>query len=172
MSVKKCKECGNQVSTKAKKCPHCGAKAPKRTSVLVWILAGVVGLLFYMSGQGHFEGSRVKAETSLSPEKIAAIKMEAKRRAQESFEMDQIYDAKKAVRNSLKDSGSAQFKSVFFNQTKKGGAVVCGQINSKNSFGAFTGFQRFISDGKTTFIEEKASNIAHIWTEVCLPDKA
>lgn len=37
MAVKKCKECGEKVSTTAKKCPHCGAKPPKKSSPLLWI---------------------------------------------------------------------------------------------------------------------------------------
>lgn len=36
MAVVKCKECGGQVSTKAAACPGCGAKMPKRTSVVTW----------------------------------------------------------------------------------------------------------------------------------------
>lgn len=39
MTIKKCKECGNDVSTKAESCPHCGAKQ-KRTSI------GCVGAIF------------------------------------------------------------------------------------------------------------------------------
>jgi len=39
MAVKKCKECGGQVSTSAKTCPHCGANQKK---------VGVVGWLFVL----------------------------------------------------------------------------------------------------------------------------
>lgn len=49
MALVKCKECGEQVSTKAKNCPKCGAKAPKSTSIVTWlvlilIVAGVYGV--------------------------------------------------------------------------------------------------------------------------------
>lgn len=170
MAVKKCKECGSQVSTKAKKCPQCGAKAPKRTSLLVWMLIGVIGLVFYMVGQGKLETPPSKTGPSLSAEQQAEIEEEAERRAQASHESDLIYKAKKTVAASLKDSGSAQFRDVFFSETEKGGSVVCGQINSKNSLGAYTGFQRFISNGQTTFIEENDSNIGDTWAQVCLSD--
>ncbi|WP_412514572.1 MULTISPECIES: zinc-ribbon domain-containing protein [Shewanella] len=30
MALVKCKECGEEVSTKAKTCPKCGAKAPTK----------------------------------------------------------------------------------------------------------------------------------------------
>lgn len=42
MALVKCKECGSDVSTKAKTCPKCGAKAPKKTSLFTWIVTGFV----------------------------------------------------------------------------------------------------------------------------------
>ena len=33
MAMKKCKECGDKLSTKAKTCPHCGAPIPRSTEV-------------------------------------------------------------------------------------------------------------------------------------------
>lgn len=39
MAVGKCKECGGQVSSSAKACPHCGAKVPKKVGVLGWLFA-------------------------------------------------------------------------------------------------------------------------------------
>jgi len=37
MAVGKCKECGGQVASSAKACPHCGAKVPKKVGVLGWL---------------------------------------------------------------------------------------------------------------------------------------
>lgn len=36
MALVKCKECGNQVSTKAESCPSCGMKLPKKIGLLGW----------------------------------------------------------------------------------------------------------------------------------------
>lgn len=173
MALKKCKECGNKVSTKAKNCPQCGAKAPKQTSLLTWVFTGLIGYVFLMAGQGKLETSPARtAPVEIPPGKQQSeIESEAKMRAQRSFEIETIYYAKKAVVKLLKDPDSAKFKDVFFNETKKGGAVACGQINSKNSFGAYTRFQRFISNSKTTYLEEKTKNFVDIWVEVCLPEK-
>jgi len=41
MATRKCKDCGNQVSTRAKQCPHCGAPVKKKSGCL-----GVIVLLF------------------------------------------------------------------------------------------------------------------------------
>jgi zinc-ribbon domain len=38
MALVKCKECGEQVSTGAKSCPKCGAKPPKKTSIVTWTI--------------------------------------------------------------------------------------------------------------------------------------
>ncbi|AVS91419.1 hypothetical protein C8246_05925 [Paracidovorax avenae] len=43
---------------------------------------------------------------------------------------------------SLKDPNSAQFRDIKY-KPNKGGWTMCGEVNAKNSFGAFTGFQRF-----------------------------
>jgi len=171
MTLAKCKECGEKVSTKAKSCPQCGAKAPKRTPKLVWVFLALIGYLFYLGGQGNLPSSRPIASPPLSVKEQSEIESEAKIRAQKNFETETIYYAKKAVTQLLKDPESAKFKEVFFNETQKGGAVACGQVNSKNSLGAYTGFQRFISNSKTTYLEEKSSNFVDIWVEVCLPDR-
>jgi hypothetical protein len=41
MATRKCKDCGNQVSTRAKQCPHCGAPVKRKSGCL-----GVIVLLF------------------------------------------------------------------------------------------------------------------------------
>lgn len=53
MALKKCKECGNDVSTKATACPKCGAVLKKKTgclgyigaAFLIFIVLGVIGSL-------------------------------------------------------------------------------------------------------------------------------
>lgn len=178
MALKKCEECGNEVSTKAKKCPNCGAKAPKRTSILTWSVLVIIIFVAYSSWQT--KSNMLPKERKARKEMVAAkttakeqteIKKEAAIRTQKNFEREIIYSAKKKVASSLKAPDSANFKDVFFNETNKGGAVACGQVNSKNSFGAYTGFQRFISNGKTVLLEEKIKNMGFTWAEVCLPDK-
>jgi hypothetical protein len=47
MALVKCKECGEQVSTEATTCPKCGAKAPKKKSLLTWIILIFIVLVVY-----------------------------------------------------------------------------------------------------------------------------
>jgi len=67
----------------------------------------------------------------------------------------------------MKDPDSTKFQNVFSNETEKGGAVVCGNYDSKNSFGAYGGWKSFILNGKTTFLEEIDKNIADVWDNAC-----
>lgn len=41
MAMINCKECGKEISTEAKACPHCGAKVP-RTKWWLWIPLGLI----------------------------------------------------------------------------------------------------------------------------------
>ncbi len=54
MALKKCKECGKEVSTKAESCPNCGAVLKRKTSgcagclavfIIGFIVLGVIGSL-------------------------------------------------------------------------------------------------------------------------------
>lgn len=61
---------------------------------------------------------------------------------------DAISFAKKRVSELMKDPSSTEFKSVEFfpstqNQKEEIYGFVCGFVNAKNSFGAYTGFNRF-----------------------------
>lgn len=64
-----------------------------------------------------------------------------------------VSDAKKLVARDLKDPASAQFRDVHAN-----GPAVCGEINSKNSYGAYVGFRRFVViDGRARVEMDLAS---------------
>lgn len=57
-------------------------------------------------------------------------------------------DGKKATAAQLKDPSSAQFRNV-----QQGGGLVCGEVNGKNSYGAYSGFKMFVYDGLSAQIE-------------------
>ncbi|HHY0523017.1 TPA: hypothetical protein ACVU5K_004812 [Vibrio parahaemolyticus] len=81
-----------------------------------------------------------------------------------------IVKGQMAVKEKLKDSGSAKFRNLFFNRSKDGIPVTCGEVNSKNSFGAYSGYQRFVSGGsiELTFLEEEVSDgFSKVWKTLC-----
>lgn len=51
MALVKCKECNEEVSTKAKTCPKCGAKAPKKTSLLTWLVLIIIVIFVYSASK-------------------------------------------------------------------------------------------------------------------------
>lgn len=76
------------------------------------------------------------------------------------------FAAENAVKTRLKDPKSAEILGmvVFDN-------VVCGSVNSKNSFGGYTGETLFMSGGTadTTFFETdmKQADFEHVWNIKC-----
>lgn len=55
------------------------------------------------------------------------------------------------LKNILKDPGSAQFKGEFISSM----GWYCGEVNSKNGLGGYTGYERFISSKDETHLESQ-----------------
>lgn len=60
--------------------------------------------------------------------------------AQDPPALDEV--ALRAAFKDLKDPASAQFRHIRY-KADKGAWTMCGEVNAKNSYGAFTGFQKF-----------------------------
>lgn len=70
-------------------------------------------------------------------------------------------DSRIALKAYLKDSDSAEIRN------HKG---VCGEVNSKNSFGGYGGFKRFIASSAIVAIEGEnmdSSEFQNAWDQVC-----
>lgn len=70
MAMKKCKECGNDVSTQAESCPKCGAVLKKKTGCLGYIGAGI--LILFVLG---VIGSLMNESTTSSSKPEAGLKI-------------------------------------------------------------------------------------------------
>lgn len=73
------------------------------------------------------------------------------------------YLAQGYVKGKMKDPSSAQF------QNQRG---VCGEVNSKNGFGAYTGFRRYIATSPEMVIIEHESGLSpadfnKFWNQSC-----
>ena len=71
----------------------------------------------------------------------------------EQAEKNFIAEVETSVKSQLKDADSAKFQyslnEIFMHQN-----LVCGEVNAKNSFGGYGGFNDFIyDDGSVTFYE-------------------
>lgn len=80
-----------------------------------------------------------------------------------------LSNGKNAVKMKLKDPKSATFRNLDVHKGADGMYVMCGEVNSKNSFGGYTGFQKFVSVGtpEGTFLQEEVSDFAGVWNRVC-----
>jgi hypothetical protein len=76
---------------------------------------------------------------------------------------------KNAVKQRLKDPSSVEFRNVYFHRGSESIPVTCGEVNSKNSFGGYVGFQKFISGGslELTFLENEVSDFHNVWNQLC-----
>lgn len=76
---------------------------------------------------------------------------------------------KDAVRAKLKDPSSATFRGEYFRRGADNVPIACGHVNSKNSFGGYKGYQRFVSAGKPelTFLEEEVADFEVVWNRLC-----
>lgn len=129
MALKKCKECGNEVSTSAKACPKCGAKVVKSVGPIGIIFALMVGFVAYscssvMNGiSRHPTEQRTPAQTAAAQEEYQADKRR----------FDQAYDVAKTIRRNAKDPSSVTFNSIAVSGDAD---IVCVIFRAKNSFGA------------------------------------
>lgn len=64
---------------------------------------------------------------------------------------------------NLKDPGSAEFRN------QKG---MCGEVNSKNSFGGYAGFQRYMAANENMVVFERGGQLSaqefeQVWAQSC-----
>lgn len=87
----------------------------------------------------------------------------------EGKKLDWIAVSEQGVRAVLKDGASATFRNEYF-VSFRNTPLVCGEVNSKNGFGGYTGYQHFIAGGDTNFIEEdfKPGEFAGFWNQICV----
>ncbi|MGV6397002.1 zinc ribbon domain-containing protein [Pseudomonas caspiana] len=173
MAVVKCKECGAQVSTKAKACPSCGAKPPKKTSALVWILAALFAFIFLKSCYSVVTGDgpppkspEALAEQAKSKELDAALAKEKEAaKSLEDKKTAALWAARQSVTKILNDPDSAKFGKVVYRDP----GFVCGYVNAKNGFGGYTGEKGFISLGtpETTWLEGQSKDFKSVWNKQC-----
>lgn len=75
-------------------------------------------------------------------------------------------ESKEAILNTLKDPDSAQFQNIN---------GYCGEVNSKNSYGGYVGFKRYVSIDGAVLLEDSEGvdpeTFAIIWEAHCTPNK-
>lgn len=75
--------------------------------------------------------------------------------------------AERAVRELLRDGRTAEFRNVDVKRTENDVRYTCGEVNAKNAFGGYGGYQRFISLGQATFLQEQVDDFEPVWRQFC-----
>ena len=147
-----CKDCGHEISKKAKSCPGCGAPQKARTNPVTKLLAiiifGSMGIAIF-SGEGgssSYSGSNSQTTSSNTasastsqPSSNKAMFLASPAKAQAWMERD-----KATVEAILKDADSAKFEDVYISFMQDS-PVTCGKVSARNSFGGYTGFTEFVA---------------------------
>lgn len=114
-----CKDCGEPMSTDAKKCPKCGAKPPYRWTLGRMVVAGFILLVV-----------AIAVFSPSSPEDQAA-------RAERMDSASAQVACERAVREQLKAPSTAEFSEQRYGKGEQPGRwLVAGAVDAQNSFGA------------------------------------
>ena len=146
MALVGCKECKAQISSQATACPKCGAKMPKKTSMLSWVAAGTFALAVVTCTMNSNEQAnerdavQAKIEAAKTP-MTRAIEAQAKL----DYKADLAFgiDAARRVKAALKNPASFEFVSA---RLYRDGAL-CMSYRATNSFNAVTTEQIAITRG-------------------------
>lgn len=125
----------------------------RRTHPITWLaLVMAVPLVFLLMSSREKPKVSAKAPVEWTPAKQQAW----------------ISAGQESVRHKLKDGDSARFREAFFS-LRSGVPVSCGEVNAKNSFGGYGGWQRYIAtaDVKLTYLEEQVSDFPLAWSKLC-----
>lgn len=123
--LKKCSDCGHDVSPKADKCPHCGRPLRKKTGCLAWGAAIFFGLMF-ISVIGRVIHSPSSAPGVLEdPDMMAYIR--CKRAVEEKLKAPATAKFLEHSRSSIKRVAGDERGDMY---------EVVSYVDSQNSFGA------------------------------------
>ena len=141
MALTTCKACGEQISRNAKACPHCGEPAPKRTSIVTWLVAGLFGVM-------AFQCSRTPSPPIVPAPPEDQAQRERQRKA-EAFLTDARIDCRLAIAKFLKDPSSATYEDQHTAPVAVKGSTVTVTmlVRSRNSFNAIVP-QKFRCEGE------------------------
>ncbi|MBS1170021.1 MAG: hypothetical protein H6R01_939 [Burkholderiaceae bacterium] len=165
MALVACKECGKEVSTEAKSCPNCGAKPPKKPSMIVRVGGGIIlaslAAAFFMGAGGSKEASKPAISVPVSEQqKKEFAEKEKKDKAEKAASENRfqlVVAAAGALKSAMREPDSTQWDSIMSNDS---GSVICFQYRGKNGFGGVNVEHAVYAGGK--FSQKKAS-----WNKHC-----
>lgn len=165
-SLYECNSCNDYFHDyKKTSCPKCGSSQTKRVSLTgsnKWaengiftnlVVFSIVGGLFVLIALGIWGAYSWVSSQSKDPyTDQQAVK-------------SQII-GRDNVRSALKDPDSAKFRGEFIGPS----GAPCGEVNAKNGFGAYAGYQRYVaSGGGLAVLEDQTGKdeFEQVWRSLC-----
>lgn len=145
-----CPYCSNPTDESRGICGHCQhwfrEGHPKQGQRATWgdmtfdkpNVAMVVGLAVIL----FVGGIALSSVRDTPPEPLPAT---ATQTAETTDNFDVKYMAEMNLKAMLKDADTVKYRDVVLSRLNGGNLMLCGKLNSKNSFGGYTGFKRFIA---------------------------
>ncbi len=168
MALTKCKECGSDVSTKADACPKCGAKRPRRTSLLAWLGALILVPSCGLGLVGMYRGSEQAAAQAASAAAVEAAKSPAQRaaesaqKAKDEADFQRAASALRSLKAGLKNPASFEVAKVIATAT----GALCIDYRGTNSFNAVISAVAVVTpDNKLS--SGSSSDMANLWNRHC-----
>lgn len=124
--------------------------------VLLIVIVVCFSSLFWVNSMTPIWGDRYD-------EKLKYEELKEKADEVERDNYRQLIQAESLVKQTLKDPSSADFRN---SRTLNNGAV-CGQVNAKNSFGAYTGFRNFIQKDSIVLVDDGSGDFDKYWNIYC-----
>lgn len=156
MALIECKECKAKVSTDAKACPSCGAKMPKRTSTLTWVISGFF-LVAAVLGIASSNTQRQADETAEAAKSPAQKASEAAAKAADTNRFSAARATSAGLKQAAREPESVKFESL---RVSEDGSVICTEFRGRNGFGGMTKEHIVVVKGKP-------DNSAAGWNRQC-----
>lgn len=160
MSLIQCKECGNQVSSKAQTCPKCGARIARKPmgcgALVGVVLLGALALGAVMSMMGPKTPPQ-PAPPPPTPDQVAAKKKQDQgvARAQAGAAM---------LKRAMRDPDSFKLSQAL---VIDGSGAVCYEYRAQNGFGGLNVGHAVISPDGKLFKTENDGGFRALWNKEC-----
>lgn len=115
MALIACKECGNQISNKAKQCPSCGAKVPAKIGFIKGFGIVFFGLIFALFLMADKPGSPVTSAAGRVATAVSALQVNDLNLKKSEF--DTVVVTGKLVNTAGKKLGYVQVELNLFDST-------------------------------------------------------
>jgi len=152
LAIKACKECGKDVSTTARSCPHCGAKRPRQVGFFGILLALFFGWLVYSC-----TGTKHQAEIAEQAKTPAEVTAESKEKSAARKRFAAAMVAEEKIKKVVLDPTSVRFRQL---RVSADAAIICAEFVASNGFGG-------ASSEQLIWVNGNPYRGAEAWIENC-----